>query len=88
MDLQIRVHKTDQAFHMQFHKDSMHRSHSSEGISPGKKINWDNIYGNRISESVKNTMMILDFTLNSKLLILFVEASRVGLSRFVPACSQ
>lgn len=33
-DPQIQVHKIYQASHMQFRRDSMHRSHSSEEISP------------------------------------------------------
>ena len=34
MDPHIQVRKTGQAFHMQFHKGSMHRNHSSEVTSP------------------------------------------------------
>ena len=39
-DPRSRFHKKDQAFHMQFHRDLMHKSHSFEGISPDQKRNY------------------------------------------------
>lgn len=39
MDPQSQAHKIDQAFHMQFHRDLMHKSQSFEGISPDQKRN-------------------------------------------------
>lgn len=36
---QSRVQKIGQAFHMQFHRDLMHKSQSFEGISPDQKRN-------------------------------------------------
>lgn len=84
-DPQSRVHKIDQASHMQFHRGSVHRSHSCEEISPAQNRNCL-ILG--CQHNWRSPSESSGFTLKSKLFSLFVVASTVNLSRCVPACSS
>jgi len=88
-DLQSQVQSIHPAFHMQFRIGLKHRSQSFGVISPNQNK------GMVIMMQQHQALIRLipigrtpNFTLKSKLLILFVQASTVKLSRFVPTCTS